>query len=510
MKVPNTHLHPWLICILLPVSLGAQTGRVGINTLSPAATLHVADSNVVFSGGTTLPGTPGAVPVTGQGVRMIWYADKAALRTGYDAGSAWDKDSIGNYSLACGFNTKGIGTYAVAMGQQTVASGLGSFAWGRFTRASGFGAMAGGRDTRATALQSAAFGRLTIASGTNATAFGQETTASGPNSVAMGFQTQALLDNAIAAGSMTMVGGMNGMAIGDQTFAGNNALATGYLTNASANSFTAGTSTQASGLNSIATGNLSIASGNSSFATGDGTNATGDYAFSSGWLNSANGNQSFVTGQQNIALGNHSLAAGYFNEANGTGAVAMGKENIVSGDYALSMGDNLIANSYACLVLGRLNDTTGVNSSSAWSTNDPVLVVGDGFVDQNNLDQRSNSMVLTKNGDLVLNPNGPPEARLDVNGTVKIGFNGTPLNSVNYEVKMADLPPIAAGASYNHIFTVISAGLAVSVSPEFDLPDGLIIAYSRSLSSVVVTRFINVSGGSIDVPAMNYYIMSVQ
>jgi len=497
----------WL-CVAV-MSLAAQTGRVGINTLTPAGMLHVADSSVVFTGANTLPGMPGDVPVSGAGVRMMWYPDKAAFRSGFVSGTAWDKDSIGVYSFASGFNTKAMSTYAVAFGQQTIANGLGSFALGRFTRASVFGAMAGGRETLASGQQASAFGRTTTASGTNATSFGLETIAAGISAVAMGFQTQALLDNSVAMGSLTIAGGINGLATGESTFAGNNALATGYFTTSLGNSFSNGTSTQANGLNSVATGNLTVASGNQSLATGDRTNATGENAVSAGFLTSADGDASMTYGTQNISTGNNALSGGFFNQATGDGGVALGHQNIVAGDYAMTLGENLVANSFASMVLGRYNDTIGVSSSTMWVADDPLLVVGGGFVDNNLNINRVNTAVLTKNGNLVLNPNGPPEARLDVNGTVKIGFEGTPLQAVGYAAVIADLPPIPSGVSYVQSFSFTAGGTAVSVSPELELPDGLIIAYSRRLGSQVQTKFINVSAGLIDVPAMTYYIMAV-
>ncbi|MEO6131133.1 MAG: hypothetical protein ABIQ02_04750 [Saprospiraceae bacterium] len=41
-------------------------GRVGINTTTPAAMLHIKDSSVVFTAASALPGVP---PVSGTGNR---------------------------------------------------------------------------------------------------------------------------------------------------------------------------------------------------------------------------------------------------------------------------------------------------------------------------------------------------------------------------------------------------------------------------------------------------------
>lgn len=79
-----------------------NAGNVGIGTSAPSAKLHVADSNVVFTANGLVPATPGNPPVSGEGRRMMWYADKAAFRSGYVINNYWDKDSIGNYSVAAG------------------------------------------------------------------------------------------------------------------------------------------------------------------------------------------------------------------------------------------------------------------------------------------------------------------------------------------------------------------------------------------------------------------------
>lgn len=77
----------------------SDAGKVGINTSTPLAMLHVADSSVVFTGGASPPQTPGNPPVSGAGVRMMWYPDKAAFRAGLAEGTSWDKVNVGNYSL---------------------------------------------------------------------------------------------------------------------------------------------------------------------------------------------------------------------------------------------------------------------------------------------------------------------------------------------------------------------------------------------------------------------------
>jgi hypothetical protein len=124
-------------------------GNVGIGTLNPTARLHVVDSSVVFQGLNTLPVTPGNTSVSGAGSRMMWFADKAAFRSGYVGGLNWDKDYIGLYSVATGFDTRASGIASTAMGTGTIASGDVSTAMGLFTTASGNNSTAMGRSTTA-------------------------------------------------------------------------------------------------------------------------------------------------------------------------------------------------------------------------------------------------------------------------------------------------------------------------------------------------------------------------
>jgi hypothetical protein len=193
----------------------SQPGKVGINTTSPQAMLHVMDSSVVFTGpATTGSGNP---PVSGPGIRLMWYPDKAAFRAGYVTGVNWDKDSIGLYSLAFCLNTKAkgyssvafgeatraIGAFSTTMGSGTEAIGIYSTAMGNSTKASGISSIAMGSSTTASGSSSIAIGNFTSASGNYSTATGNLTQASGDYSTAMSYFTTATGDYSLAAGNGT-------------------------------------------------------------------------------------------------------------------------------------------------------------------------------------------------------------------------------------------------------------------------------------------------------------------
>ncbi len=161
--------------------------NVGLGTTNPKAKLHVQDSSVVFAASDISPVTTGNPPFSGAGRRMMWYSDKAAFRAGYVLGSNWDKDSVGKYSFAAGYNNKAKGDVSIAIGSNTTASGDATIALGSNTIASGNTSTSIGYSTIASGNASTAMGYSTIASGDASTAMGRNTQASGDYSTAMGF-----------------------------------------------------------------------------------------------------------------------------------------------------------------------------------------------------------------------------------------------------------------------------------------------------------------------------------
>lgn len=225
----------------------------------------LADGVRNTTNGFAVTGTFGAgtIPVSGDGVRLMWYPGKAAFRAGSTVGTGWDDANIGAYSVAFGENTLASGEKSAALGSGTVASGLRSVAMGSATTASGFGAVA--------------MGDRTLASGPGSLAQGVQTVASGSHSVAMGLGTTASQSLAVSMGRQTIATGQQSLAVGNETTAsGNNSLAAGTGTLASSNqTFAVGTRTIASGGSSVAMGSHTTASGPSSLAMGQNTTASG-------------------------------------------------------------------------------------------------------------------------------------------------------------------------------------------------------------------------------------------
>lgn len=154
-----------------------NSGNTGIGTTNPQARLHVVDSSVVFSAESFIPLLPGDPPISGSGRRMMWYPDKAAFRAGWVSGGQWNKENIGDYSVAAGYNPTASGYTSIAMGSSPTATGDYSIALGFGSIASAFNCTAIGYGTRAFTGSSTALGYFTTASGAGSTAMGANTTA---------------------------------------------------------------------------------------------------------------------------------------------------------------------------------------------------------------------------------------------------------------------------------------------------------------------------------------------
>lgn len=246
-----------------------NTGNVGIGINNPLARLHVSDSNVVFSATGDAPVTAGNVPISDAGRRMLWYPDKAAFRAGYVSAANWNKDSIGKYSFAGGYDVKAKGESSVSLGRSATASANYSIAIGHFSNASGDFSTAISNGT-ATDIYAVAIGEASTASARNATAIGFTTKAQGIGSFAGGYNTTAGANYSTALGFNTTVS-INGL----------------YAT-------TLGYFSIASGENSTATGNTTIAVGFNSFTAGNNTTAKANGSFSIGSYNDNQDNPPLV------------------------------------------------------------------------------------------------------------------------------------------------------------------------------------------------------------------------
>jgi hypothetical protein len=165
-----------------------ETGNVGIGTPSPAGKLDVQGTMVVGQDSSGYDVTFYGGGDYGGG-RFFWDEDRMALRAGRDDdGTFWAPDSVGYLSFATGRSSKASGYSSIAMGEWTEARGEAAIAMGD-------GAIAS--EDHATAI-----GWEVTASGRFSTAIGWEATANGGYSTAIGHKvTAGPADNTIVLGS---------------------------------------------------------------------------------------------------------------------------------------------------------------------------------------------------------------------------------------------------------------------------------------------------------------------
>ncbi len=391
-----------------------NTGYVGIGINAPLARLHVVDSTVIFSSAGGPGFTPGYLPISGAGRRMLWYPHKAAFRAGHVTGSNWDEDSIGVYSVSLGYDNKARALGSLALGYETTASGAYSTAMGNGTIASGFGASAIGSSTKASGTASTAMGTLSTASGSNSLAMGNLSTAAAVYSVAIGNNVIANSWNSISLGRyndtivtisntwiptepLLIVG--NGSDLTDKKNAlvilknGNTGIGTNmplarlHVTDSS-------TIFSAPGQGNFTPGYLPVSGAGrrmiwyahkAAFRAGyvNGNNwdedSIGTYSVSLGYDNKATQFCSFALGHMNAAIGDHALALGSRTLATGVYSTSMGRQTTATGDFAstamgmlttasgessTSMGRNTSASGYASTALGMSTMASGDRSTS--------------------------------------------------------------------------------------------------------------------------------------------------
>lgn len=175
-----------------------NSANVGLGTGTPKAFFNVAAGKTVLFGADS----------TSIGYKLIWYAEKGALRAGSSGFGKWDYSNVGYSSTAFGEGTKADTYYSTAMGYQTTATGVAATALGNSTTSSG--------------NTSTAMGYLSTATGNYSTAAGGNSIASGVSSVAMGNVAVAYGVAAISLGNFTLANGDASVALGYHTTATNN------------------------------------------------------------------------------------------------------------------------------------------------------------------------------------------------------------------------------------------------------------------------------------------------
>ena len=203
----------------------------------------------------------------------------------------------------------------------------------------------------------------------------------------------------------------------------------------------------------------------------------------------------------------------YETKANKDYSISVGLATVSDHSWATAIGIGTSTPCFGSFVIGAFNESGIGGNPDKWVETDPFFVIGNGYLDFNTYQvTQRNALVMLKNGNTGIGTDYPA-AKLDVGGPVKLGKNGSVLNSVIKVTVSMDLPSIASMSSYTAIFNVSNAttGSVVYISPENALPDGLIISYARvSASGLVEVKILNVTGGAIDLPLMNWDIAVIE
>jgi hypothetical protein len=171
--------------------------------------------------------------------------------------------------------------------------------------------------------------------------------------------------------------GWNATAWGDQTEAG------------SIDATAWGANTKAIFWQATAWGNNTTASGDRSTAWGGETDASGNLTTSWGWKTKSLGSSATSWGSETVASGDNSTSWGIYTEASGNLTTAWGQETKALSSYET--------------VFGSFNKLYTPNNVNQWDPIDRLLTIGNGTNEQN----RSDALVLLKNGNLGLGTSNP-------------------------------------------------------------------------------------------------------
>lgn len=305
--------------------------NIGIGISNPVAKLQVADGSVLF-GSTTFNSanisTP--PPAEGSGVRMMWYPQRAAFRAGLvDDGTfignppgtsdnkVWDRDSIGVYSFAAGYNTKAKGQGDVVMGLANESTGGASALFG---------------------INNKSYGFANFSMGNGNAAYGNYNTSFGENNITSGNYTLSIGKNNLVNDSGIVIGSGN--------------LLTGLYGN-------------------IALGNYNQPNGVYTTTIGFGNHASSIFSFAAGYNSSAISQGAVAIGMNNSAGAEFSSAFGYNSVSNSPGGTVVGMFNDPFDDisqdriFQVGNGSSLSGRSNAMTILKNGNVGIGTVTPDA-------------------------------------------------------------------------------------------------------------------------------------------------
>lgn len=232
---------------------------------------------------------------------------------------------------------------------------------------------------------------------------------------------------------------------------------------------------------SVGTGTLAgaagIAMGQNAVASDGGISI----GFSAGADQSAVGDKAVALGYESRAVGQHAVSAGKGSYALGLGSIAIGDGAKTLAEHSIAIGVGAEATLIGQLVLGSFNEPSP--ASDLVSSGDDLLLIGNGA----NEDERSNALVLKRNGDLHVKG-----AVLTVNNQVVLTANAAsemyfPLSRVNEfltpnQAALLFQPREPEGAHYtldNEVALMINQAVTASAETQRTLSNGLYLTESQ-------------------------------
>ncbi|NPA43900.1 MAG: hypothetical protein GXO49_00035, partial [Chlorobi bacterium] len=312
--------------------------------------------------------------------RIVWYPLKEAFLTGNVLIES--PDSVGQNSMATGFQSKSIGDYSQALGYQARAFGDNSTAIGNNANANYSSSYAIGNEAITNNINSYALGNNAIANGSSSFAMGTGSKANGNYSLAFGYKTISDNTYSTAMGFMSEANNNSASSMGYHCIANTPySFAGGYLSETN----TVEAPSNGGGQGAIALGFACEAKGDGAIAMGFKSKANMPYSSAiGGYMCEANAWGATALGDNCIANAKHSFTTGYHSRT--------------YGDYSIAIGDQLVSNSFDVAVFGRFNDTIPGSSRTEWVGTDPLFVIGDGMSEET----RNNAFSILKNGDMIL------------------------------------------------------------------------------------------------------------
>lgn len=139
----------------------------------------------------------GPVPMTGAGMRMMWYPARGAFRAGNATSTEWDSLNLDDYTFAFGNQVTASGYGSFAMGDQVTVSSTVGVGFGSANRVFGTAAFSVGASNVSGGFCSNTVGYTDSAMGQGCIALGYRMLAREDYSVAIGYRGRAIHEGAL-------------------------------------------------------------------------------------------------------------------------------------------------------------------------------------------------------------------------------------------------------------------------------------------------------------------------